>query len=57
MEVKERDNPNTIASGLSFPFPVEYAKTAGIMGRMHGESTLTIPAKKAAIGKKSEIIF
>jgi hypothetical protein len=57
MQVKERDKPNMIAIGLNFPSPVEYAKTAGITGRIHGESTLTTPAKKAATGKKLENIL
>ncbi|MDI3539842.1 MAG: hypothetical protein PWQ52_965, partial [Methanolobus sp.] len=37
-------------SGRSLPSPVEYARMTGSSGRTQGESTLTTPARKEAIG-------
>jgi hypothetical protein len=38
-----------IPSGLSFPFSVPADKITGRIGKIHGDKTVKIPAKKAKI--------
>ena len=46
-KVKLVTNPATTPSGFCFPVPSEDERMIGSKGRMHGESTVTIPAKNA----------
>jgi predicted RNA-binding protein YlqC (UPF0109 family) len=57
-KVKLRTKPTTTPIGLDFPIslpPKDEDKIIGKMGKMHGESIVTIPAKKA--NAISKIIF
>lgn len=49
-KVKLRINPMTTPSGRDFPVscpPMVDERTIGKIGKIHGESTVTIPAKNA----------
>lgn len=57
MEVKEKDKPDTIASCLSFSFPVEYTKTTGIIAGCMEKARLLSLQKKLQLGKNWKSFF